>query len=235
MFIDPNSYIPMYKQVLNILTEKIARGEFRPGDRLPSESELMNYFKVSRITIRAALTELVDDGVLTRAQGKGTFVAPQKTNFPAMDFPGFNRSCILAGKQPSTKLLSFEWVYPSQKHIAFWHLQPGEKILCSKRLRYIDDTPTMLETNYYPASFSYLLEEDLSQSLFGILQKHKYQFWATERTVEICYPTAEECSYLEIKSGTPLLLFRDTHHDLKDNPSFLTKQVYNPEKVKFYL
>ena len=233
--INPNSCIPMYKQVLNVLNEKITRGEFRPGDKLPSEADLMRYFDVSRITVRAALSELVEDGILTRAQGKGTFVAPQKTNFPAMDLPGFNRSCILAGKRPSTKLLSFEWIYPTAKHMEFWNIQADEKILCSKRLRYIDNIPTMLEINYYPASFAYLMDEDLNQSLFTILQNHGYQFKVSERTVEICYPTTEECAILEVKAGTPLLLFKDVHHDLMDRPSFLTKQVYNPENMKFYL
>ena len=117
--INPNSIIPMYKQISNILTEKITNGELKAGDKLPAEAELMKQFGVSRITVRTALSEMVEDGILARSQGKGTFVATRKSVHPADDRIGFNRSCILAGKTPSTKLLSIEWVYPSKKQMDF--------------------------------------------------------------------------------------------------------------------
>ncbi len=232
--INPNSIIPMYKQVLNIISEKIANGELKPGDKLPSESDLMHEYGVSRITIRGAISELVEDGILARSQGKGTFVALPKATHPANDSIGFNRSCILAGKTPSTKLLSIDWIYPSQKHMKFWGLSANDKIICSKRLRYVDGTPTMIEVNYYSAYFSFLFEEDLNQSLFGILKKHNYQFNVTERTVETCFANSEECKLLKVKPNTPLLLFRDTHQDIDGKPSFLSKQLYNTQHLKFY-
>lgn len=232
--INPSSIIPMYKQVLNILNEQIASGELKSGDKLPSEAELMRLFKVSRITIRAAITEMVEDGILERSQGKGTFVALPKTKHPANDTVGFNRSCILAGKTPSTELLSIDWVYPTRKHMEFWNISSQEKIICSKRLRYVDDIPTMIEVNHYPPSFSYLFEEDLNQSLFETLKKHKYSFIVSVRTLETCFPTADECKLLKIKSHMPLLLFRDIHKDMSGNPSFLSKQVYNTQHLKFY-
>ena len=233
--IDHNSCVPMYKQVLTVLNEKIARGEFRPGDKLPSESDLMNYFGVSRITVRAALSELVEDGLLTRVQGKGTFVAPQKTTYPAMDLPGFNRCCTLAGKRPSTKLLEMGWCYPSEKQAQFWGISSQEKIIYSKRLRYMDGVPTMIEINHYPPQLSFLLNEDLNGSLFEIFNRYSYQYKVSERTLEICLATPEEAKQLLVKSNTPLLLFRDTHYDIDENPSFFSKQIYNSESTKFYL
>jgi len=233
--INPNSCIPMYKQVLDVLNEKITRGEFRPGDKLPSEADLMQYFGVSRITVRAALAELVEDGILTRSQGKGTFVAPQKIAYPAMDLPGFNRSCIIAGKKPSTKLLEKGWCYPSEKQAAFWGISSNEKIIYSKRLRFMDGVPTVIEVNHYPPHLTYLLEEDLNESLFNIFNRYSYPYKVTERTLEICRATPEEAKLLNIKPNTPLLLFKDTHHELDDTPSFFSKQIYNSESTKFYL
>ena len=95
--INPNSPVPLYKQVLDILNDQIARQELKFGDKLPSEAELMKQFGVSRITVRAAISELVEDGILERSQGKGTFVALPKVSHPANDNIGFNRSCVLAG------------------------------------------------------------------------------------------------------------------------------------------
>ena len=71
--INPDSMIPMYKQIVNLLNEKIEKGELKPGDKLPSEAELMEAYSVSRITIRSAISELEEDGLVIRSRGKGTF------------------------------------------------------------------------------------------------------------------------------------------------------------------
>lgn len=232
--INPNSNIPMYKQVLNILKEQITSGKLQEGDRLPSELTLMHEFGVSRITFRTAIAEMVDDGLLVRSQGKGTFVAQPSISQPANDAIGFNRSCILAGKTPFTQLLSIEWVFPTDKQAKYFQIDPQTKIIRSKRLRSVDGNPTMIETNHYPPSFAYLFEEDLNASLFVILKKHNFQFTVTERTLETCFPSTHECQLLNIKSGTPLLLFRDSHAALDGAPSFLSSQLYNTQNMKFY-
>ena len=232
--INPNSAIPMYKQVINIISDQIAGGEFKPGDKIPSELELMQRFGVSRITIRAAIAELVDDGILTRAQGKGTFVASPKINHPALDLLGFHRSCTLAGKTGTTKLINIAWIAPTQKQKDFWNLGEQDMVICTKRLRYVDDVPTMIEINHYPEEFSYLFQEDLNQSLFSIFKKHNYQFSVTERTLEICKANEEEGKLLQIKPNTPLLLFQDTHNDSEGKASFLSKQIYHTQNLKFY-
>ena len=233
--VNPNSIIPMYKQVLNILQDRIANKEYDAGCKLPSEADLMKQFGVSRITVRAAINELVEDGILQRSQGKGTFVAQPKNPHPADDSViGFSRSCILSGKKPSTKLLSIEWTTPTKKQAQFWRISPDDQIICTRRLRYVDSLPTMIEINHYPASFEFLFHEDLNKSLFEALKRNNYFYKVSERTVETCFPTKEEASLLEIKTSDPLLLFRDTHEDSKGNPSFLSKQLYNAQNMKFY-
>lgn len=232
--INHNSAIPMYKQVLNILSDQIAAGELAPGDRIPSEAELIDQFGVSRITVRAAISELVEDGVLTRSQGKGTFVAAPKSVYKANDLVGFSRSCILAGKTPFTKLISIEYVLPAAKHTEFFKISDTEKIICTKRLRYVDDVPTMLEINHYPAKCAFLFEENLEGSLFEIFQKRGIQIVNKVRTLETCFPTKEACELLQLPKNTPLLLFRDTQTDAGGHPLFLSKQLYNTEHLKFY-
>ncbi len=233
--INPNSIIPMYKQVLDILKSRITDQEYTPGSKLPSEADLMKQFGVSRITVRTAINELVEDGVLERSQGKGTFVALPKSTHPADDsIIGFSRSCILAGKTPSTRLLSIEWTFPTEKQAALWNITTKDRIIRSKRLRYVDDKPAMIEVNHYPASFSYLFQEDLNHSLFEALRRHNYVYKVSVRTLETCFPTSEEASLLEIKTTVPLLLFRDRHEDSQGRPSFLSKQLYNTQNLKFY-
>lgn len=233
--INPNSVIPMYKQISNILNDKISSGEWKPGDKLPSEASLTKEYGVSRITTRAALSELVDEGVLARSQGKGTFVAAPKTDYKANDLVGFSRSCILAGKTPSTKVLDVEMVYPSKKQMEFFGIKETDKVIRTRRLRYVDGNPTLIEINHYPSSFSFLLQEDLEGSLFDLLQnKYHIEVLNELRSLEICYPTKEEMALLNLKKNTPLLLFRDNQRNAAGEPLFLSKQLYNTEHLKFY-
>ncbi len=123
---------------------------------------------------------------------------------------------------------------PKKKRAVSRPLKNDDRIICSKRLRFVDNHPTMIEINHYPASFSYLFDENLNGSLFEILKKHDYNFYVSERTLETCFPTSEESKLLELKPNTPLLLFKDIHKDLLENPSFLSKQLYNTQHLKFY-
>jgi GntR family transcriptional regulator len=234
--VNPNSIVPMYKQVLNILTEQIKNGELKHGDKLPSEAELMKQYGVSRITIRGAIAELVEEGILERSQGKGTFVATPKELYTAKDDFGFTRSCILSGKKPSTKLLSKEMIYPSQNDMEYFQIRETDKILCTKRLRFVDGEPTMVETNHYAPTLEFLFNESLEGSLFELLG-NKYNIYVNEsiRTVEVCIATKEEAALLKVKSNTPLLLFKDRQKDSEGRPLFMSRQVYCTERLKFYL
>lgn len=234
--INHNSDIAMYKQLTSIIMSQIEHGQLKPGDKVPSESELLKKYNVSRITVRAAISELVEDGVLVRSQGKGTFVASPKTLYEANDHIGFTRSCLLAGKTPSTKLLKAELVYPSASIKKFLNIGEEEKVIMTERLHSVDNEPISIETNHYPLSFSFLLSEDLERSLFELLQdKYHIVIAHSERTLEVCFPNSYEAKLLNIKISTPLLLFKDKQTDSDNKPLFASKQVYCTENLKFYL
>ena len=88
--INPDSMIPMYKQIVNLLNEKIEKGELEPGDKLPSEAELMEAYSVSRITIRSAISELEEDGLVIRSRGKGHLLHLKKAMYSADDTVGLH-------------------------------------------------------------------------------------------------------------------------------------------------
>lgn len=234
--VDPNSAVPLYKQILNILMDKINSGEYKTGERLPSENRLMQEYSVSRITIRTALNELVDDGILSRVQGKGTYVAEPKEQYRANDQVGFSRSCYMDGKKPSSKLIKIEYCYPSKSQMEFFRISEKEKIICTRRLRYVNDVPTLIETNHYPAEMDFLFTENLEGSLFELMNnKYNIHIANSIRTLEICYPTKEEMELLNLDKNVALILFKDKHYDKCGMPLWLSKQVYCSEHMKFYL
>lgn len=233
--INPSGSTPLYKQVEKILYNDIRSGKLKVGEKLPSELSLMETFNVSRITIRAAVSELVEDGFLVRAQGKGTFVAAPKTSYTANDLPGFTKSCRMAGKIARTRLLKIEYAYPSKSESEFLGIHETDQIISTKRLRYVDNYPTVVETNHYLMDFNFLWKEDLEGSLFEILAAHGIHVTNSTRTLEICLAKEDETELLGVPLETPLLLFKDKQTDANGRPIFVSRQVYNTENMTFYL
>jgi len=236
--INPNSAVPMYRQISSILSEKITEGELVPGDRLPTELDLAQEYNVSRITVRAAIKELEDDGLVQRAQGKGTFVCKTKDPYflrQGDDLYGFTHACQMSGKEPKTELITMDYVLPSKKIQTFLNLSSGEKALFSSRLRYADNVPILIEYNYFIPTLSFLFDENLNGSLFSVLNKHGYLVCTKMRNLEICCPTKEEASLLQIKPASPLLLFTDQQTSSDGSPLYVSKQLYCTEKLTFFL
>jgi len=233
--INPASIVPLYKQVSHLLSEEIKNGNLAAGEKIPSELSLMELFNVSRVTIRGAIAELVEDGLLIRSQGKGTYVAPQKQIQMANDLPGLTSSCKQAGKDIRSKVLNMEYAYPTQSESEFLSIPENEQVIEIKRLRYIDSHPTIIETLHFLKQYDFLLQEDLSGSLFEILHKHGLAVMNSNRTLEICNANAYEAGLLELKRNTSLLLFKDFQFGKDGQPFFVSKQLYNTQNMVFYL
>lgn len=233
--IEANSVIPLYKQIVHALRDEIAAGTYRAGDKLPTETELMEAFGVSRITVRSAIKELEEAGMVVRARGKGTFISSKKQLIAANDQESFSRSCQLAGKTASTEVLDLSWTIPTFRDAKFLGVDENAKVLRSRRLRYVDDEPTLLESNSYSNTLAFLEHEDLNGSLMDVLSNHHVAMGRNIRTLEVCSATDYEAEYLHVDVGSPLLLFVDKRFDVQDSPLFISRQVYCTERLKFYL
>lgn len=233
--IDATSIVPLYKQVSQILTEEIKNGNLAVGEKIPSELSLMEIFNVSRVTVRGAIAELVEDGLLVRSQGKGTYVAPQKQMQMANDLPGLTNSCKQAGKTLTSKILSIEYAYPTHSESKFLKIPENEQVIEIRRLRYIDGHPTIIETAHFLKEYDFLFQEDLTGSLFEILRKHGITVTNSTRTMEICSANAYEAGLLELKRNSSLLLFKDHQFDNSSKPFYVSKQLYNTQNMVFYL
>lgn len=234
--IEANSVIPLYKQIVFSLRDDITGGKYRAGDKLPSETELMEFFGVSRITVRAAIKELEEAGMVVRARGKGTFVSSgDKLIYAADDQESFSRSCQLSGKVASTQVIELSFTFPTLRDAKFLGVSETTEVLRSRRLRSVDGVPTLLETNSYSDALAFLVNEDLSGSLMEVLEQHGVALGHNIRTLEVCFATDYEASCLDVEEGSPLLLFIDKRFGANDEPLFISRQVYCTERLKFYL
>ena len=104
--IDRSSKLPLYHQLYQILRDEIVRGEWQPGDMIPPESELTERYGISRTTVRQVLDLLVNEGLIYRQQGRGTFVAHPTLEQALVRIVSFTEDMRQRGFKPGTRVLS---------------------------------------------------------------------------------------------------------------------------------
>src|SRR5262245_60949211 len=142
--------IPIYHQLHEIFEERIASGEWAPGELIPNELDLCHQFEVSRGPVRQALDRLVQAGKVSRKQGKGTVVLPPKIEGELAGFYSFTTLIEQKGFQHSARTLSFERLIASGSPARHLELAPDAPIYKIRRLRLANGEPLILETLYLP-------------------------------------------------------------------------------------
>ncbi len=164
-----SSRIPLYYQLENLLREKILSGAFGAGDRLPTESDLIRDYGVSRITVRQALAALAEEGLIERRQGRGTFAAERRAQRrpfeSAIHFTGSLDELIDMALDTPIRVLETTRIEADQREAELLGLQAGEPVYRFKRLRLREDNPFSLIVNYLPAEIgARITDEELSSS-----------------------------------------------------------------------
>ncbi len=114
MKVDRNDHLPLYIQLKNIIENKIKEKDWKPGDIIPSEKELQKQFEVSRITVRQAVKELENEGLVKKKQGKGTYVSFPKLSHELPNLTSFTEDIESKGLNPESKIISVEKLIDSE-------------------------------------------------------------------------------------------------------------------------
>src|SRR2546428_5379533 len=123
-----NSPLPRYYKLKESMRERVRAGEWQPGDLIPCQRELGKTSGISRMTARQAITDLVNEGLFYREQGKGTFVSQRKITQQLLQLTGFTEDIRARGQRPGTKVLSAE-MFPADAVTAEkLHIAPGTLI-----------------------------------------------------------------------------------------------------------
>ncbi|QBD78799.1 GntR family transcriptional regulator [Ktedonosporobacter rubrisoli] len=232
-----NSPLPRYYQLKEVMREKIRSGEWKPGDLIPSERELGEQYGISRMTARQAITELVNEGLFYREQGKGTFVSRHKITQQLIRLTGFTEDIQARGQRPSTKTLSAQMVLADEATAERLHVKQGRQLFRLHRLRLADDEPLAIETSLICfIGCEKLLEDDLEQnSLYQLLEtKYGLPPIEAEQELEAGLASNDEAQVLRIPVGSPVLFTRRTTYTERNQPIEYAKSVYCGSKYTFY-
>lgn len=171
--------LPIYIQIHNDIKRNIEAEKWKIGDRIPSERELSTEFGVSRMTLRQAIQTLVDEGILERRVGSGTFVANQKVQERMSGVTGFTDLMLAQGKKPSSKTISYHTMEPSLSEMEKLKITQDQSVLRMERIRYGDNIPICFEVATVPENIVAGLEKsEVTSSLYRALeQKKEFKPW----------------------------------------------------------
>ncbi len=228
--------IPLYHQLKQIVRSEIDRGVYKPGDRLPSEPEWIQLYGVSRITVRQALTELENEGVVVRRHGKGTYVAEQHIEQELVRLTDFVEDMHLAGLAPSSQVLAFVHETASQFVAESLGLPRGEEVIRIDRLRLANNLPIAYDMTWLPLRFGMLLSPEMliRETIYSILES-RYSIPVEAGTFHITAATAttEQARYLDIASGASLLLIQRISCTTGDVRVYMQERYYRPDRVSY--
>ncbi|SDM20749.1 GntR family transcriptional regulator [Nonomuraea jiangxiensis] len=214
--LDRESFVPMYYQLQQALIQDMDAGMHRPGDRLPSESELCDSYGVSRTVVRQALRELEISGRIVRRKGQGSFVAlPKTSELLVQSLTGLHEDVTSRGGTMRSDVRRLERVPATPEVAAELGIAPGDPVIVLDRLRFVNEVPWVTVVTYLPyALCPRLLEEDLTQqSLYALLEDgYGVEISWGRRRVEAVPAPAAVARALEIRRGSPILLLSSTSY-----------------------
>ncbi|CAH0119238.1 HTH-type transcriptional repressor NagR [Paenibacillus sp. CECT 9249] len=233
--LDKKNPLSLYIQMKQIIMNKINDGEWKVGDKIPSETELCEQYNISRITARRAMTELEHEGLIERKPGKGTFVKFAGISQELSKFYSFTEEMKIRGFTPSSKLIDIEVVYPDEEIRTALSMDIQEKVYLIKRLRLANGEIIVIDRSYLPCKlFPELEQYDFEQhSLYQTLQE-QYGIVANvaEETIDAILINKENADLLEINKNTPgLLIKRVTYSD--ETPIEFNHRIVNRDKYKY--
>jgi GntR family transcriptional regulator len=233
--LDMANYVPLYKQLAQILQQRIKTGIYSGGEKLPSERELSEIFKVSRITVTAAIQELEQNGLVIRKKGKGTFVTRPRI-VGLSSFGSFTSDILQRGMVPSSQIIEISTVLADENLVTHLGLELNEPCIKLSRVRFANETPVAVETTYLPAKLVPGLEkEDLEKgSLFAVLERRfgLHPSWS-EGIFEAASARPDQAQLLKIKPGAPVLLVHRVTLDKNDVPLEWANSIYRADSFSF--
>lgn len=175
MEVSRNTFEPLYYQIREDIREKIDNNQYPPSSMIPSEAELCEMYGVSRVTVRRAILDLVQEGLLNRGKGKGTFVSESYGMSTVNGVQSFTQELMGLNMRPSAKLLSCKIHKAEPSLRQKLQLAEGESVVTISRLRLTNNEPCMVEVMNFPYKLVPGIEKkDLNQSIYHLL-KNEYR------------------------------------------------------------
>lgn len=227
--------IPLYHQVAMLLRTELAEGRFEVGAQIPPEHDLMQRFAVSRITIRQAIDSLVQEGVLIRKQGRGTFVLEAPRRNTITELAGTLDAIETLGESTDVRLLGAAFVAcPARIAQAFKIAEPESTILKVERVRSSNGEPFEHLTNWVAPEWASRvnLDELKHKSLVSVLKRLGAQLDSADQIISATLASPEVSECLGSPIGSPLLQGQRVYYG-GGVPIMVLESLYRPDRYAY--
>lgn len=232
--------IPLYQQVKEKLNDLISKSS--PGDRIPPERELCLTFNLSRTTVRQAIQEAVNEGLLYRVQGKGTFVARPKIRQELFGVTTFKETITSRGMVPRVKILEVRHMPANLQTARLLNISPSEEIMYLSLIGFADNEPIVLYHCYLPAqiggpTLAEARKKEQAGEAFSTFELYRdccgVRSRVTNQTFEATLAEEGLAVLLNIKKGDPVFRVTSIIYDYDDQPVEFKQAFYRGDKFNF--
>jgi len=231
------SRLPLYYQVEQDMRSRIEEGDWKPGEQIPTESQLCDMYGTSRITIRQAVSNLVSEGLVVREPGRGTFVREPAVTAGARGLTSFTEEMRGLGLQAGAKILDLSSEPSSPEVAGHLRIEPGTPVVMVKRLRLGDGVPIGIQTAHLIASRVPGLDQaDLTDtSLYDYLREHHGIYpREAEETFYVTSASREDAELLNIRAGVCCFRVERITHDESGAFEFVTS-IMRGDRYRIHL
>lgn len=234
--VDDGRRAPLYAVVERVLAGEIRDGSLAVGVQLPTEDQLVDRFRVSRITVRRAVQNLVARGLVEVRRGRGTFVAAPRITQQLTALTGFVEDMVAAGRMAAARVLCVDVVPAAPPVARELDVDPGTRITHIERIRLADGRPISLDNTYLPLDIGErVATDDLTrQPVFDLLER-KYDVPLVAATYRLSAAKADQhtAEALEIQPGDPVFRIERTVHTTDGRPVDHEILQYRGDAVTF--
>ena len=216
-----------YEMVADGITKTIT-DSLGPHQALPSERELMTIYNVSRMTVRAAIAKLIEEGRVYNVHGSGTFVGSMGISMSSVNE-------VRRGLSPSSRILGAWLAEADEATASHLGIQPGDPCTRLRRLRLADESPMALEDACLPVSVMPLKDLDLGRSLYEQLSEAGHEAYRATEEIRSVMLSDEDSRLLEVPTGTSALCVERVTCSRRHQPLEFAKTLYRADRYSFHL
>lgn len=227
--------LPAYIRIHDAIKKEIDQEIWKIGQRLPSERDLAETYQVSRMTLRQAISLLVDEGILERKIGSGTFVARQRVQEKMTGTTSFSEIIINQGKEPSSKLISYQKKIANETELEKLNLQEGDLVIRMERVRYADNLPIVYEVASIPEKLiRRFKKEEVTEHFFKTLRLNGFDIDKSQQTIYAKTASEHLAQLLGIHKGNAVLCLTQISYFTDGQPFEYVKSQYVGERFEFF-
>jgi len=230
----PKDNRPRYCQIRDDILVAIRENRLEVNQQIPTEVEMMEKYSASRTTVRRAVQDLVEAGVLVKRQGNGTFVNTPKYTRSLLRYMSFTKECLDRGDKPETTVTPIDYGEASVFMAERLAMHPGEKVYRFERMRFINGEPMMIEYNEVAERYDFVAHCGVEglQSMLSLFEEHGISIKRYNTVLQTSHATKKEAAKLNIREADTILIIDGICYDENDRPIYHFKQTVAGDKCR---